>query len=603
MISEQELYSQAMAALNADDLAKARDLFSQLLKIDRKNIDYWLWLSAAVETPKERIYCLREVMQLDPNNEEAALGLRMLGESAPPPPEIHTDPLFIPWKTQIELEDERPDHGKLGPRVAVFSILGIAVVGMIVFGLLRAFHPFQQQSTGAIIRYTLTPVPSSTITQTPTITPTGPAALSIKLDTTFTPTPLYVATPHNRLEAYAAGIRAYEKKDWATAAGYFQQVLQVEPNDADVYFHLGNVYRYQGNYSQALSAYQSAMKIDANFAPAYLGEAQVYIYGPTVKNDVAITDLQKAIELDPNLIEASLELSELMIDQTSPDAALGMLEKLDASLPNNARVELIRAQAYLSKGDTDLALNAVNKAREYDRSILDIYLVWAKVLQAQGKYQDSIVPILTYKANSPSSIGADVLLAKAYYFTGKVEDSLTLLSDSLKKDNKITDAYLLRAEIYMQQKKYEEARSDFNAILRYDYNNFDANIGIGRVLLAKTLAGSAYNQFDFTEDLAKTDKQKAIFLYWRAASLQGLDMASAAIRDYQAALAYPDGVLPSDLRQDAEKQIGLLATATPTARLTATPEVTSTHQQTPTKATPSISPTLTKPSVTPTKKK
>jgi tetratricopeptide (TPR) repeat protein len=603
MISEQELYSQALAAFNADDLAKARDLFSQLLKIDRKNIDYWLWLSAAVETTKERTYCLREVLQLDPNNEEAALGLRMLGESAPPPPEIHTDPLFIPWKTQIELEDERPDHGKLGPRVVLFSILGIAVVGMIVFGLLRTFHPFQQQSTGAIIRYTLTPVPSSTLTLTPTITPTGPAALSINLDTTFTPTPLYVATPHNRLEAYSAGIRAYEKKDWASAASYFQQVLQVEPNDADVYFHLGNVYRYQGNYSQALSAYQSAMKIDANFAPAYLGEAQVYIYGPTVKYDAAITDLQKAIELDPNLNEASLELAELMIDQTSPDAALGMLEKLDAALPNNARVELIRAQAYLAKGDMDLALNAVNKAREYDRSILDIYLVWAKILQAQGKYQDSIVPILTYKANSPSSIGADVILAKAYYYTGKVEDAFTLLSDSLKKDNKITDAYLLRAEIYMQQKKYEEARADFNAVLRYDYSNFDANIGIGRVLLAKTLAGSAYNQFDYTEDMAKTDKQKAIFLYWRAASLQGLDMDSVAIRDYQAALAYPTGVLPSDLRQDAEKQIGVLATATPTTRSTATPQVTSTSMHTPTQATPSISPTLTKPSVTPTKKK
>ena len=89
-------------------------------------------------------------------------------------------------------------------------------------------------------------------------------------------------------------------------------------------------------------------------------------------------------------------------------------------------------------------------------------------------------------------------------------------------------------------------------------------------------------------------------LYWRAASLQALDENTAAVRDYQAALAFPLGVLPDQLRQDAEKQLGTLVTPTPSQTPTKTVEASATPTVTP---TPRITSAATlKPSVTPTKK-
>lgn len=599
MISEQELYSQALAALQAKDLPQARDLFSQLLKLNPKNIDYWLWMSAAVPTPKERVYCLRQVLLLDPENHEAKHGLRMAGEDIPLEEPAVKIPSDVAWKTSLEQADENPDRGRgLRSRLALYSFLGVAIIGVFGFGIYLAVRSSSaNQNSAPIKRWTVTVSPTFTETVTPNPSTTG-SLPSIALDATFTATPIYVATPHNRLEAYNAGMRAYEKGDWAQALDYFQQVLDVEPNDADIYYHMGDVYRFQGDYANALSAYQSAKQIDANFAPAYLGIAQVDLYGSPQKLDEAQTALQTAVSLDPNLHQAYLELASLSLAQNNADVALDWLQKAADTGEDTAAIELGRAKAYLAKGDSENALTAIQKANQMDRSLVEVYTVWAQVLQANGDFADSIQPLQIAAANAPSDLTNQILLARAYYESGDSDKAMQLVNASLQKDSKAIDAYLLRADLYLDAGDTDAARADFNSVLRLSYNDFDANLGIGRVLLAETLAGSAYNDFDYTEKFAQTDAQKAVLLYWRAKALVVLDVQSAAIRDFEDALNYGENLLPYRLKQDALDQLGQLYTATPTATetLTPTPRPSATITPTPAKsATP-------RPSATPTPK-
>ena len=592
MTSEQELYHQALTAIHSGDASKAREILTRLLKTDPKNVDYWLWMSAIVLTVKERVYCLRQVLAIDPENDEAAAGLRMVGEKAPPPNPAKFHPIqSIPWKTSLEIENEKPASQKgLRSRVVLYTVLGIAVVGLLSFGIFLALRPRAQVDTGPVKRWTLTPSLTATITSTPKPTSTGPSALSVVLDSTFTPTPLYVATPHNRLEAYNAAMRAYEKEDWGNAVEYFQQVIASEPNSADVYYHLGDVYRFQGLYKEAMSAYDSAIKIDANFAPAYLGKGRVYLEQSPSDLDKAQTVLQKALERDPKMYEVYLELANVSIAQGDGNAALGWLDNLADAMPENGKVELARAQAYLLLGDNEKALDEIELAHEYDKSLIGVYKVWGRILQSVGQYKESIPPILTVLENDPLDLESEALLARAYYEIGNTEKAFSLISTILQQDDKDIEAYLLRADIYLEKGQIDEASADFNAVLRLDYENFEANLGGGRVLLAQTLAGSAYNKFGYTEKFARTDSQKAILLYWRAKSLQGLDQTSAAIRDFEDALAYPGNLLPQVLREDAEIQLSMLYTPTPTLKATETATPTITPKAT-TTATKVVSPT------------
>ena len=86
MTPEERLFADACEALKKKDYTLARDLFTRVLKLNRQNPEYWLGMSMAVETLKERGVCLREVLKLDPENDLAKRGLVLMGEEVANPP-------------------------------------------------------------------------------------------------------------------------------------------------------------------------------------------------------------------------------------------------------------------------------------------------------------------------------------------------------------------------------------------------------------------------------------------------------------------------------------------------------------------------------------
>ena len=89
-IAEEAAFQDAVDALRRGDRAHAREALTGLLKTEQGNATYWVWLSAAVDTPKERIYCLQTALKLDPDNGIAKRGLILLG-ALPPDENIQPD--------------------------------------------------------------------------------------------------------------------------------------------------------------------------------------------------------------------------------------------------------------------------------------------------------------------------------------------------------------------------------------------------------------------------------------------------------------------------------------------------------------------------------
>lgn len=59
--------------------SEARKLLEKAIELDDYNEQAWMWLSAVVETEEEKRTCLENVVVINPDNEEAKRGLKMLG--------------------------------------------------------------------------------------------------------------------------------------------------------------------------------------------------------------------------------------------------------------------------------------------------------------------------------------------------------------------------------------------------------------------------------------------------------------------------------------------------------------------------------------------
>jgi TolB-like protein/Tfp pilus assembly protein PilF len=216
--------------------------------------------------------------------------------------------------------------------------------------------------------------------------------------------------------------------------------------------------------------FETAIKIDPSFAPAYVGLANAYLSltlvvvggNPGEWRPKAISTARKALELDPELSDAHTVLANLYLAQWRwSDSETEFKRALELN-PNDGRAHFGFAHWLLCQGRTDEAIAWSQRARKLDplgfagfnagwilfnsrhyddairelRSAIavnpdDAWSHWLLgfVLNAAGR-PDEALPVLnktvSMMGRSPGSIG---LLASAYARAGRRNDALHLVDE------------------------------------------------------------------------------------------------------------------------------------------------------------------------------
>ncbi|MEW6716109.1 MAG: tetratricopeptide repeat protein [Chloroflexota bacterium] len=600
-MSKDNMLQEAIEALEQGYRSKARNLLTGLLRADENNPDYWLWMSAAVETKKEQVFCLKKVLKLDPDDARARYGLTIHGELPPTEPVTPVPPPRLPIWT-IEAQKGEPLTPRNYLRVLPYMGAGILLVALIMFGIFgnRLLGIWAGQAPTPTFNLPPTREPTATmlatstqVVRSPTPTFTGPTPLWMLLEATYTPTPLYVNTPHPTTEAYRAALRAYAREDWDQVVVYMQQVLELEPTAVDAMYYLGEAYRHMGQYDQALTSYNHALTINPGFAPAYLGRVRVQL----VKNPNAdvTEDLNKALNADPNFGEAFLERALYYLKINQPEAALDDLRTAAELLADSPVLYYYRAQTLLALDDIEAALENAEYAHTLDFTLLPVYKLLGMLYLTANQPDKSLGYLQTHVLYQPDDAAAWVLLGKASFAKAGYTQAIAAFDQALDIDNSLSEAYLYRGLAHLQINETQAAHDDLSTAQRLDPNSFEASLGLGRALLAEGKAGDAYIQFLHTEALVTNNAQAAALFYWRAQSLEALGEITAAIADWQALLELPTEVVPSEWQNTAESHLLAMTptTLTPThtstgtsapiasATTTRTPSPTSTRTATP----------------------
>ena len=596
---------EAMDALRQGDRARARDLLTRLLKTDQKNPTYWVWLSAVVDTQKERLYCLQMAIQADPQNTAAKRGLILLG-ALPPDDSVLPFPVNRTrlWEEKLTIPVEPKDgkRGRASPVVRLFIIMAFAVVvlGVFIGGSLL----FSNRAALLLLR-TSTRRPTVTLTFTPTVTPLfrtstptflGPTPLSFFLAKTYTPTPLYVVTQHPILTRASvdAGLRSLALGNFETARVLFKDVLKSEPNAVDVYYYIGESYRMQGNFRSAREAYQEAIQLDSTFAPAFLGRARANL-GLDTNADI-INDLNEAIIQDPNFAEAYIVRGATLVESNPSAAKKDLMTALEI-IPESALAYLYLANAQLNLGEIDAALKSATHANELDMTLVPVYVTLARAYIATGKTAQAVSVLQTYTVFMPEDTSADLQLGTAYNAAGEYEAAVEVLNKALDANRRNAEAYFQRGTAYLNLDNPNLAEADFKAAVTYDPLDFDFHLGLARAYFLQDKPGNAYIQAEQKAlPLAKSDDSKAQVYYWEALFLEasGDPTSDVGARNcWLKLIALPANEMPEAWRTEAYQHLKVTPTFLSSLTPTTTPTKTPTKQ--PTKTSTAIpSPLITK---------
>ena len=606
------MFQDAVDALRRGDKPRAKELLTLLLKTDQNNATYWVWLSAAVDNAKERIYCLQTAYNLDPENGTAKRGLILLGALAPDE-SIQPFPMNRPraWEQRLLLANEKPKEKGFRAIVKnpVTRLVGVVLIVVALFsGVLFGFVLPRQ--TTIVPTQSVTPGPSPTFTTTPTLfgataAPTkffvGPTPLWMLLPQTYTPTAVYVNTPRaaQSVDQYRAAKMAYENGDWDGYIASMQLIAGLEPNAADVHYLIGEAYRFKGDPKNALKSYNDALEIDPNFGASYLGLVRARLLENPNLNVEYLFD--EAIKLDPEFGEVYIERARYFLYHNDPKAAIVDLNRADKLMPDSPMVYMAYADAYLALEDKANALEAAEKAYTLDATDPLVYKMLGTMYIENGEYERAIESLNVYVIYASDNDRAFSLLGRAYF---ELKDYKTAVENLDKAEtlnpNGMRKYYVYRGLANLELNNIDQAVEDLEDALREDETSFEISLGLARAYFIQEKFGSAFVRAEVLKSLAETDEETALALYWHALSQEKRGEAKGAIKDWQELLALDEDVMTAKMRADAEQHLKSVVTPTNTSKPVTVTQTKKGATATPTKKSGAVTPTAKGGTATPT---
>lgn len=580
------IFQDAVEALRRGEKVRARELLTLLLKADQNNASYWVWLSASVDNTRERIYCLQTAFKLDPQNTAAKRGLILLG-ALPPDPNTQPFPMNRPrvWEEKLLLASEKPREkgwrvvaNSPVLRLAGILLVGAGIVSALIFGFVlpRRYAAPPTQTLG----------PSPTFTSTPTLIgapaePTrifsGATPLWMMLPQTYTPTPLYVNTPRalDSRDQFRIAMDSYEKGDWDTFITNMQLIIPLEPQSADVPYLIGEAYRFKNESGNAIRAYNTALDINPDFAPAYLGLARAQLSSKADFDAAELLDL--AIELDPNYGEAYLERARFLILSEDPQGALDDLDRANQLLPESPSVYLAYADAYLALDDMDRALESVEKAYSLDITMLPVYELLGRLYIEGGQYQKAVEALelfATFEKDDPLALA---MLGRAYYEQQDYQSAVEKFDRAFDLNRSgLRSYYFFRGAANLELGDVDQAVEDLETALEDDKTSFEVNLALARGYYIQEKFGSAFIKVEVLKSVADTDEETALMLYWRALVQEKRGEAKDAKEAWQDLLAMDESVMTPEIRVEALDHLKVMVTPTNTPKAGAKPTATPT---------------------------
>jgi len=164
-----------------------------------------------------------------------------------------------------------------------------------------------------------------------------------------------LAEAHNSL----GYVKALYDFDWAGAEHEFQRAIQLNPGLADAHFGYGIVFLSpQGRSVEALREMQLARDLDPLSPVINTYLALAYFFNG--QRDQGLAYDKKALDLDPNFVEARLDLAMNQLgDKTLTDFYADVAAA--KGLAPESRIDLLRAFGSAIQGKREDALNLVHK--------------------------------------------------------------------------------------------------------------------------------------------------------------------------------------------------------------------------------------------------
>ena len=350
--------------------------------------------------------------------------------------------------------------------------------------------------------------------------------------------------------------------------------IDLEPESAKSWNHLGSLYARKQQWQKAISCYQKALELDVNFGHTYRNLAKVY--GQIGQKEKAAGYLYQALTLNPNSASAedNFKLGRTLLSQGNQKAALSCLRQAIQIKPNYADAYVILGEIFHQQKRETEAQTCYSQAVKNKTTNA---LAYFRLGQIATKRQNWTQAFKLYR----KTIELEPEHKEAYHYLGEIltqeerwSEAISVYRRAIKLNPDFSWSYNNLGYAYLKQKQYAEAVSTYRQAIKLHPEFFWSYQNLGEALdrLEKWTESIAtyeaaielnpnfyWSHYNLGEAYAKIGQwSKAIAAYKRAVALNPdfaqayghLGDALVANNDWQGAIAAYEKAIEIDPSAD-----------------------------------------------------
>ena len=326
---------------------------------------------------------------------------------------------------------------------------------------------------------------------------------------------------------YSGYVRQESERNPVAAIADYNRAIELDPDDAAVYYNRGNAHVDQGNPVRAIADYSHALELDPDNAAAYYNRgyiqqnqgdlaAAIADYSQTLELDsayatvyynrggafydqgnpvMAIADYSRALELDPDNVTIYNKRGHAYRAQGDPVMAIADYSRVIELEPDNAAAYRYRGIAYRDEGDLEAAIADYSHALELEPDNAATYRNRGIVYREQGDLEAAIVDYSRALDLEPDNASIYRNRGVVYREQGDLEAAITDYSHALELEPDNASVYYQRGVAYSDQGDFEAAITDYDRVISLDPQNVRAYRNLGNIYYDRDEAGLALENY------------------------------------------------------------------------------------------------------------
>jgi tetratricopeptide (TPR) repeat protein len=244
---------------------------------------------------------------------------------------------------------------------------------------------------------------------------------------------------------------------WNNVIGQYQTVPLA-------YYNRGHVYLNEGKNDSALRDFNKAIELQPTYANAYNNRGILYMNEN--KNDEALRDFDSAVVLKPNSEAFHLSRGNALKNKNAFQEALAEYDKALSLKPDFAEAFYSRGILFMNQGKHAEAVGEYSKAISLNPDYIEAYLNRANSFRDNNQFENALKDYEKVIMLDPNFILAYFNRGTLYMNRSMSDLALKDFDKAIQLNPAYAQAHHNKANIFYNEKKYDEAIINFSQAIK-----------------------------------------------------------------------------------------------------------------------------------------